>query len=268
MAERAGAAVNGGRTLVLVHGAWQGAWSFDAWLPHLAAHGWQAHAVNLPGNGWPPQAHASASLASYTAHVAALLRGLDGPVVLVGHSGGGITATQVAEALPERVAAVVYLAGMMLPSGTSYGQLLRLCQAEAPEADLEGIAPYLQVSADGQQTSVPPEAALQVFLHDCAPAAAQRAAALLRPQQQSGRLISPRWCAQRAGTVPRVYVECTDDRSVKLAVQRKMQQLTPGATRISLDCGHVPQLAQPALLTERLASVLDTVLASALPNPP
>jgi pimeloyl-ACP methyl ester carboxylesterase len=247
--------------MVLIHGAWQGAWAFDAWVPHLARAGWHAHAVDLPGNGWPPQGDAPASLADYTAHVAGLLRRFDAPVVLVGHSGGGITATQVAEAVPERVAAVVYLAGMMLPSRSSFPDVVRLCEAANPGARFDGIAPHLEWSTDRTATRVDPDGAIRIFLHDCEPDAARRAAALLRWQPESGRAMRPVWSAERAGRVPRVYVECTEDRSIGLVVQRRMQELTPGAVRITLECGHVPQLARPGELTQRLAGVLDTLLA-------
>jgi len=260
MAERAapaGAAVAGAvRHLVLVHGAWQGAWSFDAWAPLLRQRGWQVHALDLPGNGWGPGADAPAGLDAYVDHVAGVLAALDGPAVLVGHSGGGLTASQVAEALPQRVAGLVYLAGMMLPSGLRFAELLRHCQAEQPARPLAGIGPHLLWDAAHQHSRVPEAAALDVFLHDCPPEAARRAAALLRPQPERGRDLVNTLSPGRYGRVPRVYVECTQDRSIGLPLQRAMQALSPGALRLTLDCGHVPQLAQPLLLTEQLAPVL------------
>ncbi|WP_298933235.1 alpha/beta fold hydrolase [uncultured Ramlibacter sp.] len=250
------------RHIVLIHGAWQGAWAFAAWLPLLRASGWQPHAVDLPGNGWPPQGRQEASLASYTAHVAALVERIAAPVIVLGHSGGGITASQVAQALPDRVAGLVYLAGMMLPTGMSFIDLVADVQAGAPEADLAGITPWLVHDAAQDTTTVRPEGALRCFLHDCEPAAAAHAAALLRPQPESGRAMRNQLSAQHFGRVPRVYVECRDDRSVLLPLQRRMQQLSPGAACVSMDCGHVPQLAQPALLTALLLPHLDALLDS------
>ncbi|WVM91593.1 hypothetical protein ULG90_16525 [Halopseudomonas pachastrellae] len=54
------------------------------------------------------------------------------------------------------------------------------------------------------------------------------------------------WTAERFGRLPRLYLEATEDRSVVLAVQRKMQALVPGAQVVSLPCGHVPQVVQTA----------------------
>lgn len=251
------------RHIVLVHGAWQGSWAFAAWTPMLAARGWRVHAVDLPGNGWGAQAEAPASLASYTAHVETVVRGIDAPVVLLGHSGGGITASQVAEAVPERIASLVYLAGMMLPSQTSYLDMLREAEALAPGADYAGIAPWLEWNADRSATRVQIEGALRCFVHDCEPQAARAAAESLRWQPEGGRAMHNTLTPGRFGRVPRVYVECGDDRSVFLPVQQRMQQRTPGALRIAMDCGHVPQLAQPARLTELLLPALEALCASA-----
>ncbi|MFT4173978.1 MAG: alpha/beta hydrolase [Rhodocyclaceae bacterium] len=255
------------RNMLLIHGAWQGSWSFAAWLPHLARHGWNAHAIDLPGNGWGAHGNDPASLDEYVAHALKALRGFDGPAVVVGHSGGGITASQLAEAAPERVAALVYLAGMMLPSGLSFGGLIDLCQQDDPLADLDGIAPYLEWSADGRSTQVPAEAARDIFVPDCAPSDAARAAALLRPQPESGRKMVPTLSVQRYGSVPRLYVRALHDRSVVPPLQARMLTLTPGATVIDMDCGHVPQLARPAELAERMSAALNALLAEAASAP-
>lgn len=246
------------RHLVLIHGAWQGGWTFDAWRPHLQARGWQVHALDLPGNGWGPKASTPASLDSYVEHVVQAIEAIGEPVVLLGHSGGGVTASAVAERIPERIACLVYLAGMMLPSGTGFAELMQRCRLEQPELDLSGIGPYLYW--DGELSSVPPDAALRIFLHDCEPGAADRAANLLRPQAESGRALIAQLSPERWGRVPRIYVEALADRSVALPLQRRMQALSPGAQRLSLDCGHVPQLAQPALLTQLLCDALETRL--------
>lgn len=247
-------------TMVLVHGAWQGSWAWDAWVPELERRGWTVHAVNLPGNGCDPNDRTmpeQVSLGLYTLHVMKVVQACSGPVVLVGHSGGGITVSQVAEAMPDRIAAVVYLAGMMLPTGMRFADLVRQCQHAHPGEDLRGIGPFLQYAADGSTSSVPPQAALDIFVHDCEPKAAARAASLLRPQPERGRDMAPELTAERYGRVRRIYVEALRDRSLRLPVQRKMQQLSPGAHRLSIDCGHVPQLARPEELAGMLCPLLE-----------
>lgn len=247
------------RRMILIHGAWQGAWAWDFWIPELARHGWQAQAVNLPGNGCDPADRTppgEVSLQRCVDRVLDLMAEGDEPVVVVGHSGGGLTATAVAEAAPERVAALVYLAGMMLPSGMSYAELVRDCQALDPATDFSGIGSHLRETPDGGGSYVLPEAACDIFLQDCEPGLARQLAAKLRVQPHGGRDMTPVWTAARFGRVPRVYVEARQDRSLRLPVQRRMQALVPGAHLISLDCGHVPQVVAAAESARRVCDVL------------
>ncbi|MFI8480808.1 alpha/beta fold hydrolase [Pseudomonas sp. NPDC078700] len=246
--------------IVLIHGAWQGSWAFSAWRPFLQDSGWTVHSVELPGNGWGENAQAVASPESYCEHLVTVIENIGESVVLLGHSGGGVIASQVAELIPERIRALVYLAGMMLPNGMSFVDVVKLCSEERPDLDFAGINRYLESSDLDQSSSVPVSAALHIFLHDCSTDAAATAASLLRPQPASGRNMPPQLSDERYGRVPRIYIEATADRSIDIYVQRRMQQLSPGAHVISLDCGHVPQLAQPQALTDALNSKLQRLL--------
>jgi len=237
------------RDILLIHGAWQGAWAFDALVPFLTQRGWSCHAVDLPGNGASGAAAGPANLESYVAHCISVM---PRRAVVLGHSGGGVVASALAEAVPDRVSALVYLAGMMLPSGMEFAELV--AGTDAPGK--AGIVPYLQWSTDRQFSTVPQQAALDIFLHDCPPEAARAAASKLRPQATSGFALRAQLTPGRFGTVKRVYVEALQDRSVVLGVQRRMQALVPGAQVLSMDTGHVPQLAAP----EKLAALLSSVL--------
>ena len=259
------------KTIILIHGAWQGSWAFDAWRPWLIASGWHVVAVDLPGNGWNAERLKPDGLAHYTAHVAQILAEQPGPCVVLGHSGGGLVASQVAELLPDRVAALVYLVGMMLPSGMSFKDLVaaqralvagkRALVAGKPDDDFGGIVPHLEFTDGGAATRVPVQAALDVFLHDCPPIAATIAAHKLRPQLEAGRAVANTLTPERFGRVPRVYVEALQDRSIDIRLQRAMQALTPGAAVVTCDCGHVPQLAMPGPLTELVCKTLARVVS-------
>ncbi|TWG86400.1 pimeloyl-ACP methyl ester carboxylesterase [Cupriavidus gilardii J11] len=240
--------------MLLIHGAWQGSWAWDALLPELAARGVRAHAADLPGNGsdgTPPHA---VSLDGAVEHLAEWVDAQPGPVVVVGHSGGGIAASQLAESRPDRIACLFYVAGMMLPSGVSYAALVRELAPRYPE--VSGIGPHLRWTPNGLASTVPPDAAMRIFFHDCPAEAAALAASKLTAQAEGGRAVAPRLTAARYGRVPRVYIEALRDRSVVLPMQRHMQTLSPGAVRYAIDCGHVPQLAQPAALADLMLSAL------------
>lgn len=248
--------------ILLIHGAWQGSWAFGVWKPWLEGAGWRVHCVDLPGNGQTPAtAQQPATLAGYTTHVCEALAALERPAVVLGHSGGGIVASQVAEALPDHVAALVYLVGMMLPDGMSYADLIAAARADDPEWIYTGIGPHLHWNDDASSSRVSQEGALEVFLHDCPADAARAAARQLTPQAETGRAMANALTPGRYGRVPRLYVGCRNDRSVPWALQQRMQRLQPPQARVELDCGHVPQLACPQALTAALLPALAPLLA-------
>jgi len=241
-------------TVVLVHGAWQGSWVWTRFVPWLQAAGLRAVAVDLPGNGADGTPPETASLDRYVAHVGAIVAAQPGPVALVGHSGGGVVATAVAERYRERVERVAYVAGMMLPPGMGFGDVL--ADMKAAENGLLGIGPHLVWSHDRRVSTVPVEAAADIFLNDVPRDEALRLARGLTPQGEAGRAIATAWTPQRFGTLPRLYVECAHDRSVLLPVQRRMQALVPGAARVTLDADHAPHVSQPRRLAEVLIPFL------------
>ena len=247
--------------IVLIHGAWAGSWVWDGIVPGLRAAGFRPHALDLPGNGSDGLPAAEVTLERYVEHVLACLARLSGRACLVAHSGGGVTATQVAEAAPDKVAGVIYVAGMMLPSGMSFAELMAPLKAADPEA--AGIVPHLRWNDDRSASSVPPEAARRIFFQNAPAEAAVAAAARLSPQPERARAASPRWTAERFGRVPRLYIEALEDRSVVPAAQRRMQALVPGARVVSLRSDHAPQLSAPAELLVAMRPFLAELAAAA-----
>jgi pimeloyl-ACP methyl ester carboxylesterase len=240
---------------ILIHGAWQGAWVWDRLNPLLAKAEVISIAVDLPGNGTDDTSPADVSLELYIDHIGKLLKQLPELVSLVAHSGGGVIASAVAERFPERIGRIAYVAGMMLPDGGSYADVVTELKDKHPNAI--GIAQHLIWSSDRLTSHVPVQAALDYFFHDC-PAAddAMAAAQRLTPQPERGRAVRPRLSAERFGRVPRLYIEAQADRSIILPCQRRMQALVPGAEVVTLPTGHAPHLAAPNLLADALLPFL------------
>lgn len=240
---------------VLIHGAWQGAWVWDRLIPLLAnGAGITSVAVDLPGNGNDDIKPADVSLDSYVTHVGAVLARLGRPASLIAHSGGGVVASAVAERFPERVARIVYVAGMMLPSGMAFADLITELKGHHPDA--AGIGPHLIWSRDRLISRVPMQAAFAYFFQDCSAADAAAAAQRLTPQPERGRAIRTQLTPDRFGRVPRLYVEAEADRAVIPACQRRMQELVPGAEVITMPTGHAPHLVAPRLLADALIPFL------------
>lgn len=245
--------------VVLIHGAWAGAWVWDRLIPLLAAAGVPAIAVDLPGNGTDATPASQVSLDLYVAYVGETLARIGRPASLVAHSGGGLVASALAENFPERVARIAYVAGMMLPSETTFADLIASMLPRHPEA--VGIGPHLVWSRDRTTSRVPEEVARSLFFHDCPEDLARAASLRLMPQPEGGRAVRVRLTPERFGRVKRLYVELRHDRSVVPAVQARMCALVPGAVRIPLPTGHAPQLCAP----ERLADILLPFLVGGTP---
>ncbi len=233
-------------TVILLHGAWQGAWVWDGLAPALTAAGWAPVAPDLPGNGADGRAPGQVTFQDHIAHVQTLIQGADAPVWIVAHSGAGVLATALAEAHPDRIAGIVAICAMLLPSGVTFPEFTAPFVAADPAA--QGIVPWLEEAPGG--TRVPTDFAHTIFYHDAPEDAARTAAARLTVQGHAVRAPRVDWTPDRAGRVPVGYIRCGADRSVVPAVQDAMCAARSVTRVIPLPTGHAPMLADPARLAK------------------
>jgi len=121
--------------IILIPGFWLDASSWGAVAPALEQAGHRVRALTLPGLD---SADADRSSIGLRDHVAAVVTAVDeagGPVVLVGHSGGGAVAHAAADARPERVARVVYVDSLPLGDGQVINAELPVVDGEIPLPD-------------------------------------------------------------------------------------------------------------------------------------
>ncbi len=101
-------------TFVLVHGGWSGGWTWEKVVPLLEEAGHQVEAPDLPGHGDDRTPIPQVSLQGYADRICRVLDAQPEPVVLVGHSSGGLVISQAAEQRPDKVKMLVYLAAFLL----------------------------------------------------------------------------------------------------------------------------------------------------------
>jgi pimeloyl-ACP methyl ester carboxylesterase len=144
-------------TFVLVHGAWQGGWAWETFVPRLEAAGHRAIAVDLPGNGDDETPPADVDVNLYARHLTSIIDAIDGPVVLLGHSMGGTAVAQACELRPDRVALAVYLAAFLLSDGVS----VMMFYDRYLEPWMRGATTRVTHSPDGLLSAIDPTSAVR-----------------------------------------------------------------------------------------------------------
>jgi pimeloyl-ACP methyl ester carboxylesterase len=237
-------------TFVMIHGAWHGGWCFDSLRPLLEAEGHQMIAPNLPGMGGDEAALAAVRLEDWGSFVAEHCRAAKGPVILCGHSRGGLVISEAAEQAPDAISALVYICAMLLPNGMSRASFKELSE---PNPAFDSIIHHLP---HGHGMVIDPEGAIPVFAQLSPVEEAQAAIARLVSEPMSPRTAKMCLSEARYGSVPRHYVECRFDRTIPITDQRRMQLLLPCATVTALDADHSPFLSAPKALVDALLAVV------------
>ncbi len=203
----------------------------------LAKHGVETVAVPLPSCG-----EAGEQLGDLHDDVKACRRAIvevGGPVVLLGHSYGGMVITEAGA--DERVARLLYVTSVIPDDGQS--------QAELTGAE---PAPWLDPGHDGT-IGVHPDLIREFFLQDCDEEATEGALSRLTRQSAVPFTQSPGRIGWRER--PATYIVCTEDLATPAEVQRRRVQ---GDTRvIEFRAGHHPFLSRPEAFAATIAAELD-----------
>ena len=240
---------------VLIHGAWHGGWCWHKVVARLRQAGHRASAPDLPSLGRDRTPLVQVSLQTWTESVCRALNAETEPVILVGHSRAGAIISQAAEALPEKIRTLVYLAGYLLPNGESVAH-----RAKQDHASL--VAPNMQISPDRRSSSLRDAAVRDALYGDCADEDVVLAQSLLAPEALEPVKTPIQVSEGRFGRVPRVYIECLRDRAVSLGEQRKMASAMPCQRVISMDSDHSPFFSAPDELTRHLICLASAVAST------
>jgi pimeloyl-ACP methyl ester carboxylesterase len=226
-------------TLVFVHGACvrDADWWWAPMTGPLAEHGIATVAVPLPSCG-----ETGSDLGDLYADVEAcreVLGGIDGSVVLCGHSYGGMIITEAGA--DDRVTQLLYLTSVMPDAGQS--------QADLTSAE---PAPWLQPGDDGT-VGVDPDMIRESFLQDCDETTTEGALGRLTRQSLIPFTQAPRQIAWRRK--PATYFVCTEDLSTPVDVQRR--RVRAGTRLVEFSAGHHPFLSQPHALAASIAAEIN-----------
>ncbi|MGW4699675.1 alpha/beta hydrolase [Streptomyces sp. NPDC004285] len=221
--------------IVLVHGFWGGAAHWANVIVELNKRGYdRIHAVENP----------LTSLADDAERTRKMVKQVDGPVVLVGHSYGGAVITEAGD-LPH-VTALVYIAAFAPDAGESPGGITE----EKPPAAVANIAPdsdgYLWIAQDRFHES---------FAQDLAPDEALVMAVTQKAPLAStfgDTVTAPAW-----RTKPVWYQVSTQDRMIHPDNERRMAARMNPRKTVELDASHASLASQPKAVVDLIEDAVN-----------
>jgi len=229
-------------TVVLVHGAFAESASWNGVVEQLRARSIEVVAAANPLR----------SLAGDAAYVRDVIAGVGGPVVLVGHSYGGMVITEAA-AGNESVTGLVYVCAFAPDNGESALQL----SGKFPGSTLgEALAAY-PVSSGGNEFAIRPDAFHHQFAADVPADQAALMAATQRPVTEAALTeglptTTPAWT-----TLPSWFVFSDQDLNIPVTLHRFMANRADAkGTREVAGASHALSVSNPDVVT---ASILDAL---------
>lgn len=242
-------------TVVLVHGAWHGAWCWALLQAELDRRGVPSLAVDLPPHG--ASTDEATGLHGHAAHLCALLDRLGdrgtGPIVLVGHSYGGAVITQAAAGRDD-IGHLLYIAAFALDDGESVMGAL----GAMPRHEVD-LAAAMVPTPDGTATTLDHTSAPGALYGDCPPELI--ATALPRLCAQTMSTMTEKVHGSPRNNVDSTYVVCTRDRAVHPEHQALMAARC--SHRLDLATDHSPFLSAVDDLADVVATASRTAAASA-----
>jgi pimeloyl-ACP methyl ester carboxylesterase len=220
-------------TVVLVSGAFEDSTSWSGEITRLEHDGYPVIAPAVPLRG----------VASDSAYLTSLVRSIHGPVVLVGHSYGGLLITEIAASDPTQVKALVYSAAFIPKAGETANQLI----GQFPGSLLGPNTTYsVATPGGGTDTYVQPADFRALFAGDTSASAAAVDAATQRPIASSA-LAEPAAAGVPSG-IPVYAIVASQDKAIPPAAELFEAQRAH-ATISTVNSAHDLPSSHPAAVT-------------------
>lgn len=235
-------------TLLLIHGSWAGAWTWERLTPELESRNLRWRAIDLPGCGNDRRLGWRVSLGDYASAIADPAREVGGPVIVVGHSAGGIAISQAAANFPGNICALVYLAAFLPINGD---RLIQLSRKIASSEFQKAIKPKL--SSGHLTLSI--DKSRDLLFHDCAQDDVDFALKRQGPEPMRPGITKIKLGAD-FHQIRKHYLHCTDDRVILPDMQKWMAERHAIESQPRLKSGHMPMFSAPSALAKALEEIV------------
>ena len=243
------------KTFILVHGSWHSAWNWHKIIPLLEKQGHKVIAVDLPGMGRDKTPIYTIKMKETIEKICGLIDTIDESVILVGHSKNGIMISQAAEYRPHKIEKLIYLAAYLIPNGKT--------QREYSVQDTEGVLkPYVTFHKELNASTLQSEIYKEGLYHDCEDDITELAKQLLSHEPIESGMTPLQLTDENYGSVPRYYIECTEDKAVTPFIQRKMYTELPCEKVYSMATSHSPFFSAPQELSDIFCEIFEKVIPS------
>ena len=233
-------------TVILVHGAYADSSSWNDVVEPLQAQGHRVVAFANPLRG----------VRSDAALLSDLIRSVDGPVVLAGHSYGGAVLTNV-DPTAGQVTGIVYLAGFALEAGESCADAAAL----APGSTLGDTLVTVPLAAGGSDTYIDQAKYHHQFAADLSPTQAAQMSVAQRPVTAEA-LAEPSGDDPLWRTVPTWFLFGELDRNIPAGAPRIMAERAGARETVEIPgASHVVGISHPS---ETVQIILQAAGARAL----
>jgi pimeloyl-ACP methyl ester carboxylesterase len=234
----------GVKNIVLVHGAWADGSSWSRVIPLLEAHGYHVVAAQLPLTSLADDDAATERA------IARITKLYPGPVLLVGHSYGGVVIGDAPGNDPN-VAGLVYVAAFAPDSGESALSLLGTLNPPSP------LTPFLLFDNASQFATISAQGVAAAFAQDLSKTEQARLTATQGPTSTADLLatptVTPAW-----RTKPTWFIVAAQDNAITAALEERMAQKI-NATTITLPTCHLAMLQEPVKVAEFIEQAATSV---------
>ncbi|MDT5128123.1 MAG: hypothetical protein QOH54_3767 [Mycobacterium sp.] len=235
-------------TIVLVHGAWADASSWDGEVDALQKQGYDVRAIANPLE----------NLTTDAEYVSAFLKSIDGPVVLVGHSYGGAVITNAAEGNPN-VKALVYVDAAAPDVGETNGSLSGADSVlkQKPESELFDKVTYPGAPPGAVDLYLKKDVFLQHFGNDLPTDEATRLWATQRSASTSAFETPSRYAAWR--TIPSWYFISSGDQIITPTSEKAMAERAKSKVTVFDGGSHLTLVSHPDAVTAVFDHAIESV---------